>query len=195
MPSSQPQKNMTHDEQARFAALTKEVLARGAFRAQVIDAAAVETDAVFRDICAANACGVYGKCWMCPPDIGDIHEMMAELRTYRHVLVYQTVTALEDSYDFEGMTEAGHAMNRLAQDLRRVVADAGFTDTLHLGAGGCRLCAVCAKRTDEPCRFPDRAMTSLEAYGIHVSRLAAAAGMKYINGPDTVTFFGAVFFR
>ena len=38
----------------------------------------------------------------------------------------------------------------------------------------------------------DLAMSSLEAYGINVSVLAPQAGMKYINGINTVTYFGAV---
>jgi hypothetical protein len=37
-------------------------------------------------------------------------------------------------------------------------------------------------------------MPSLEAYGVNVSGLASVAGMKYINGQDTVTYFGAVLF-
>ena len=37
-------------------------------------------------------------------------------------------------------------------------------------------------------------MASLEAYGVNVSRMAQAAGMKYINGANTVTYFGAVLF-
>ena len=44
------------------------------------------------------------------------------------------------------------------------------------------------------CRFPDRAMSSLEAYGVNVSELAVQCGMRYINGENTVTYFGAVFF-
>nr|WP_305142352.1 DUF2284 domain-containing protein [uncultured Acetatifactor sp.] len=47
-------------------------------------------------------------------------------------------------------------------------------------------------RTIHPCRFPDMAISSLEAHGINVSRLAAECGMKYINGQNTVTYFGAV---
>lgn len=43
-------------------------------------------------------------------------------------------------------------------------------------------------------RFPDRAMSSLEAYGVNVSELAVQCGMRYINGENTVTYFGAVFF-
>ena len=68
-------------------------------------------------------------------------------------------------------------------------------DWLHLGAGGCRLCPVCAKRTNEPCRHPQDAMASLETYGVAVSELAASCGMKYINGQNTVTYFGAVLFQ
>jgi len=37
-------------------------------------------------------------------------------------------------------------------------------------------------------------MPSLETYGINVSRLAPAVGMKYVNGVNTVTYFGAVLF-
>ena len=63
---------------------------------------------------------------------------------------------------------------------------------LHLGAGGCNICPVCARVENHPCRFPDMAISSLEAHGINVSRLAAECGMKYINGQNTVTYFGAV---
>lgn len=186
---------MMETNQTKLDQLAADVLALGATRAIVICADAVETDAAFRDMCAVNACGMYGKCWMCPPAVGPIDEMMAEIRAYRHVLVYQTVGELEDSYDFEGMQEAGKRHNLLAQKLRKLFADRDAASPLHLGAGGCRICPTCAKRTDEPCRHPDLAMSSLEAYGINVSRLAAAAGMKYINGQNTVTYFGAVFFR
>ena len=177
-----------------FRLLEAKALQLGALRARVIEVSAVETDASFRTLCESNACGLYGKCWACPPDIGQIHVLMASLRTYSHVLVYQTVGQLEDSYDFEGMTRAGQLHNVLAQSLRAVFAGAGIENVLHLGSGGCRVCPVCAKRTGEPCRHPDMAMSSLEAYGIHVSRLAQAADMKYINGSNTVTYFGAVFF-
>ena len=177
-----------------FDTITELVLSLGAFRATVIPVENVETDAVFRDMCAANACGNYGRNWMCPPDAGDIHELMAELRTYSYALVYQTVSELEDSYDFEGMMEAGARHNQLMVKLRRQLADAPLARVLHLGAGGCRMCEVCGKRTGEPCRHPDLAVASLETYGVNVSKLATAAGMKYINGQNTVTYFGAVLF-
>ena len=166
----------------------------GAYRAAVIPVSAVVTDASFRAMCASNVCGNYGRSWMCPPDVGEIGELMAALRTYTYVLVYQTVSELEDSYDFEGMMEAGAAHNRLMATLREGLKAESLPRVLHLGAGGCRMCEVCAKRTGEPCRQPHLAVASLETYGVNVSELARAAGMRYVNGQDTVTYFGAVLF-
>ena len=177
-----------------FDRLTALALSLGAYKASVIPVDTVETDASFRDMCASNACGNYGRNWMCPPDAGDIHDLMAALRTYSFVLVYQTVSALEDSYDFEGMMEAGVAHNKLMITLRDRMSAENLPRVLHLGAGGCRMCEVCAKRTGEPCRHPELAVASLETYGVNVSKLAVAAGMKYINGRDTVTYFGAALF-
>ena len=169
-------------------------LSKGATRASIIEASAIKTDRIFRDMCAANACGVYGKCYMCPPDVGDIEVLMAEIQNYKYALVYQTISELEDSFDFEGMVAAKKRTYPLAQSLRRVFSDLDISHVLHLGAGGCGVCESCAKRTGEPCRAPELAMPSLEAYGINVSELAKSAGMKYINGQNTVTYFGAVLF-
>ena len=107
-------------------------------------------------------------------------------------MVYQTVNKLEDSYDFEGMMEAGRRHNKLAQEIADWAAGQKFSRWLQLGAGGCHLCETCAKRINEPCRHPGLALRSLEAYGVDVSKLAEASGMKYINGQDTVTYFGAL---
>lgn len=174
--------------------IIEKALELGAYKANVIDAKAIVLDRTFRDICATNACGMYGKCYMCPPDVGDIDELMSQVANYDYALVYQTVTELEDSFDFEGMIEAKKKSYPLAQGFRKVFTDMSITKTLHLGAGGCGVCETCAKRMNAPCRFPEKAMPSLEAYGVNVSELAKASGMKYINGQDTVTYFGAVLF-
>lgn len=171
--------------------LAARVMALGATRVAVIDAGLVVTDKSFRDMCAANSCGLYGKCYTCPPDVGDIEVLMASLQRYRRVLVYQTVGELEDSFDYEGMVAAKQAHYQLSQNIHPLLTEKG---ALHLAAGGCGVCRPCAKQVGEPCRHPDKALTSLEAYGVNVSLLAKAAGMKYINGQNTVTYFGAIFY-
>jgi len=182
------------DMQIKFEKLIALPLSLGAYKANVIEAKEISLDRAFREMCASNACGMYGKCWMCPPDVGEIDDLMNEVRQYDYALVYQTVTELEDSYDFEGMLEARRQMPKISQSLRKSFEDASFSKVLHLGVGNCGVCQSCAKQTGEPCRFPSLALPSLEAYGVNVSELAKAAGMKYINGQDTVTYFGAVLF-
>ena len=174
--------------------LTEQVLSQGADRAAVLSVSEIELDAGFRSLCESNACGNYGRCWMCPPDAGDIEDLMKEIRTYDYALVYQTIGLLEDSYDIEGMAAAAEKHNSLSQRLKALFVKDSFSRVLHLGAGGCHLCPVCAKVDNLPCRHPQDAISSLETYGINVSKLAAACGMKYINGQNTVTYFGAVFY-
>ena len=59
-----------------------------------------------------------------------------------------------------------------------------------MSAGGCRLCPRCAKVDDQPCRHPDRALPPMEGAGIDVYRTTKSTDLKYINGPNTVTYFG-----
>lgn len=174
--------------------LIAEVEAAGASNAAVIAVADIPFRPEFREACAVNSCGQYGRCWMCPPDVGDIHILIDRAKGYSRALVYQTIHPLEDSYDFEGMTEAGRLHNQLAGQLDELVRSE-LTGFLHLAAGSCRVCDTCSKIENEPCRFPEKAKASLESYGIAVSELAALCGLKYINGQDTVTFFGAVLFN
>lgn len=171
--------------------LKETILRLGADRVGAVRVADMKFDPAFRDLCRSNACGMYGKNWMCPPDIGPVEDLICEVQSHRTAVVWQTVDELEDSYDFEGMLRAGERINRLSRSVRRFLRERKIERFLLLGAGGCRLCKRCAKLDGLPCRFPDEAMSSLEAYGINVSALAPLAGMKYINGENTVTYFGA----
>lgn len=174
--------------------LLKKINEMGAYKVGFVDVADISVLEEFREMCKQNSCGNYGKSYMCPPDAGEIKDLMAKLKTYQTAVVYQTVNELEDSYDFEGMMDAGQKTNDLAQNLTEWLKEHNYKDFMHLGAGGCRVCERCGKKDDIPCRFPDKAMASLETYGVNVSELASLADMKYINGKDTVTFFGTVFF-
>ena len=82
----------------------------------------------------------------------------------------------------------------ITQKLRKVFENLGILKVLHLGAGGCGVCDKCAQQDGLPCRFPELATPSLEAYGVNVSNLAKVVDMKYTNGQNTVTYFGMVLF-
>lgn len=173
-------------------ALTRSIAALGAHRVGTAVVEDIEFEPDFRKLCESNACGMYGRSWMCPPHVGEVEELIARAESFRWAVVFQTVDPLEDSYDFEGMIAAGERMNRLITAVRRELAAQDISPALLLGAGGCRICPACAKLQKQPCRHPELALASLEAYGINVSLLALLAGMKYVNGPNTVTYFGTV---
>ena len=155
----------------------------------------IKTDEGFHTMCKQNACGNYGRCYTCPPDVGVYNNLVTYLKEFDTAVVYQTISPLEDSYDYEGMMEAGKKTSDLAKKLHIEVEAICEGHFLHLGAGGCRLCAKCGKIDNIPCRFPKQATASLEAYGIDVTTLSKLAGMNYINGQDTVTYFGAFFLK
>lgn len=179
---------MNHEDLIQIA------LENGAAKATVIPQEKIVLSSVFREICEKNSCGAFGKCWMCPPDVGEIDELMAKVRSYSHGLLYQTITQIEDSFDIEGMGEGGRHHAMVSQEIQKAMLPLLGADILHLTCGGCRLCEVCAKRDDLPCRHPEAALPSLESYGIDVYNTTKDTPLKYINGTNTVTFFGMVLF-
>ena len=166
----------------------------GAAKAVLMDHAQLVISPVFREICRSNSCGQYGRCWVCPPEIGEIDVLIQRLAPYKTILWYQSISKIEDSFDIEGMLDAGRAHAQLSQRINSALTNSSFSGFLHLSCGGCHLCERCAKQDQLPCRHPDRALSSLEGYGIDVYRTTKETPLSYINGKNTVTYFGAVFF-
>ena len=173
--------------------LVKKAITAGAYRAGRMEVKKIKFDAGLRAYCEANACGHYNRNHMCPPAIGTKEETIRQAQQYRFALIFQTVSELEDSFDVEGMQEALKKHDEVALRIERAVREQG-KPYLQLTAGGCHVCPYCAKTEDKPCRFPKKAISSLEAYCINVATLAADCGMNYINGQNTVTYFGGFFF-
>jgi predicted metal-binding protein len=138
--------------------------------------------------CETNTCGNYNKCWSCPPAVGTLEEQREKILRWKYALVFTTKYDLEDSFDFEGMQEAGKIHGDLTMDMRKQ-----FDAYPVYGAGGCRVCPTCSY--PEPCRFPNRAISAVEAAGINVTALSRIANLKYNNGPDTVTYFSMILFN
>ena len=173
--------------------LVKTCIEAGAYKAFVITTDKIPFDENLRSYCEANACGNYGKNYACPPNIGDGKELIEKAKNYKKALIFQTVTKIEDSFDFEGMREAASKHSKIADTINKDIKKQS-DNYLQLTAGKCSVCEVCALTEDEPCKFPDKAISSLEAYCINVSILAELCHMKYINGQNTVTYFGAFLF-
>lgn len=174
--------------------LTDTFVRCGSKKAAVIEQNEIVVSTEFRKICESRQCGSYDKCWMCPPEIGRIEDLIAQVRSFPHAVLYQTIGTLEDSYDIEGMFAAGHIHALTSQRIQDAAKQLFHQPFLHLTCGGCHLCDVCAKVVDEPCRQPERALSSLEGYGIDVYNTTKNTDLKYTNGQNTVTYFGMVLF-
>lgn len=145
------------------------------------------------DLCKQNHCGNYGKCYTCPPLVGETDKLIERAKTFDKAIIFQKIYPLEDSFDIEGMGVASKDFKELVQTVNDMCSDR--ENMLVLSAGGCKLCQRCGAIDGVPCRFPDKALASLESYGMNVSKLAGVCGMKYINGQNTVTYFGGVLYR
>ncbi len=170
------------------------IVAQGAQKAARIDQKDIVLSATFRDICSQNGCGQYGRCHMCPPDIGPVDELMDTIRQYNQGILYQTIHVIEDSFDIEGMFAAGYAHAACSRRIHEAITPQLQGKFLHLSAGGCRMCSACTKPEGLPCRAPGEALSSMEGYGIDVYQTSRYTELKYINGPDTVTYFGLLLF-
>jgi len=159
-----------------------------------VETSEIVFDSSLIDLCKQNVCGCYGRNYTCPPLCGEINTMIEKAKTYREMAVFQKIYPLEDSYDFEGMRDAGTDFGRLVIALGEALGDGNGERFILLGAGGCRSCETCGAISKTPCPNPERAYASLESYGIFVSELAKSCGMKYINGENTVTYFGGILY-
>ena len=151
-----------------------------------LDVSTIELKSEVRDMCADNSCGQYGSRWSCPPGCGTLEECTARLKKYSGGILVQTSGEVEDSLDIEGMMEieADHKDHFTAMYAALRASEA---DVLALGAGCCTQCPQCTC-PDAPCRFPDRMVSSMEAYGMLVLEVCKANGLQYYYGPDHMAY-------
>ncbi|HEY3275259.1 MAG TPA: DUF2284 domain-containing protein [Syntrophorhabdaceae bacterium] len=167
----------------------------GAAHAAVVETHVLKFDEMFRRLCEQNKCGHYGKNLMCPPRLGEYHELVQKVRKYSRALIFQTVHPLKSSLDIRGMHKGGIAHEQVVRKIRDLLGEKyGMTTILALSAGPCRYCPECGAKRDEPCGHPEKALPSLEAHGIDVSRLLEACAIPYHHGKNTVSFVGGLFF-
>ena len=145
-----------------------------------------------RKACEVNYCGGYGKTWACPPGVGTVEECREKCQKFKYVYIFSTVHELEDSFDYDGMVDGKKAHELVCAEIGKLF-DKEIPINFMLTAEGCGNCEKCTY-PDAPCRFPDKMHPSVESFGISVVKEASIAGINYINGANTVTYFGNIFF-
>ncbi len=151
-----------------------------------LDPATIELKSEVRDMCAVNSCGMYGKRWSCPPGCGTLEECAARIDGCSQGILVQTYGDIEDCFDFESMMEIEAENKALLTEKYAKLREAGAAP-LAIGAGCCTQCAKCSY-PDEPCRFPDKMVSSMEAYGMLVLEVCKANGLTYYYGSDKMAY-------
>ena len=151
-----------------------------------LDVATIELKTEVRDMCAVNSCGQYGKRWSCPPGCGTLEECGERLKGCTHGILVQTYGDIEDGFDFEAMMEIEADHKEHFSEMYEALRDAGC-NVLAIGAGCCTACAKCTY-PDEPCRFPEKQVSSMEAYGMLVLEICKKNGLTYYYGADKMAY-------
>lgn len=156
----------------------------------MLNVPALEFNPAVRGMCEAGRCGMFGKCWTCPPGCGTLEEIAAKAAVYQRGVLLQTTGQLEDDFDVETMMEAEQIQKdrfkAFVTELRKT-----YPNCLPMSSGACTMCPTCTY-PDAPCRAPHLAIPSMEAYGLVVSKTCEDSGMKYYYGPLTITYSGCV---
>lgn len=149
-----------------------------------LDVSTIELLPEVREMCAK--CSQYGKRWACPPACGSLEECRERLSQWTKGILVQTVGTLEDVLDGEGMMETQEQHKETFLKFTDYLYDT-YGKVLPIGTGICEICSSCTY-PDEPCRFPEKATSSMEAFGMVVSQVCKANNLPYYYGECTIAY-------
>lgn len=146
-----------------------------------------------RAMCASGKCGMYGRNWSCPPHCASLETAQEKMRRYSDGVLVQTTAVLADEFDAAAISGAEKRHKQSFFSLTRQ-ARLIYPDCLPLSAGCCTVCRRCTC-PDRPCRFPLKRLSSMEAYGLLVSDVCHASGLKYYYGEKTLTYSSLILYN
>ncbi len=166
--------------------LIKFALEKGFTNAGELNVKALTFMPEVREMCRADRCKAYGKNWRCPPACGTLEESASKAAEYSYGIIVQTVAKMEDEFDYPAIERAakehGESFINMMRELKKK-----YPDILGMGAGTCRRCKQCTY-PDAPCRYPDDSYSSMEAYGLWVSKVCELSSIPYNYGKNTIAF-------
>lgn len=171
-----------------------EVAQKAGFDAWVsLDIQTIELKPEVRAMCADNTCGQFGKRWSCPPGCGTLEECAEQLQNFSHGILVQTIGNIEDSFDFEAMIGIEAIHKSRFQEMYASIREK-TSAVLAIGSGCCTHCAHCTY-PDAPCRFPEKRVSSMEAYGMLVSEVCKLNQLPYYYGPEKIAYTSCFLIR
>ena len=176
--------------------IVKDAIALNATNVSIVDATKIKFNEDFRKLCEQNSCGSYNKNWMCPPAVGPFNDLKERALGFKQGLLLQTVHPIATSLDWKGMLAGGVNHTKIFRKILDCMENNyNFKEILPLNAGPCTYCTKCAYLVGEKCKFPDKAVSSVEANGVDVMSLVKDSGIPYNNGKNTVSYVALILFN
>jgi predicted metal-binding protein len=143
-----------------------------------------------RAMCAADRCKMYDRSWSCPPACGSLDTASQRLSRCTQGILVQSTTVMADDFDLTAIRQGEELHKRRFDTLARQAKQL-FPRCIPLAAGTCTRCKKCTY-PDRPCRFPERRYSSMEAWGLLVSKVCEASGLPYYYGSKTMTYTACI---
>jgi len=139
-------------------------------------------------------CSNYGTVWVCPPYR---FNALDRIKRYRYVHIIGTKVYIDEETrhrptNAEEQKEISYYImenTRKGLDGKLLDFEKQYPDSLAFFAGCCYLCRKedCTRRIGKECLFPEKARSSMEAYGLDISRTASELlGIEMIWSKDLV---------
>lgn len=138
--------------------------------------------------CEKNTCGMFGKNHGCPPKAGNEAERKAR------IMIYDTAYVISMILSIKKRTEMSHSMELLRNAIDEIRKEFKDENVTVMGTGPCNICEECTALKNEPCRFPDKTLYSMEGSGIDVVRMSMNLQMTYNAGSGNIAFFALVLY-
>lgn len=176
--------------------ILKDILNLGADYAKIFNPKDLIFSETIRGYCEENKCGCYGTNWMCPPGVGPISECKKEILEFENGVVFQTLTKIKGKDDMEGMLKGRDINNNFLKKVSNFIREKyKMNKFMPMGAGHCEICKRCAYLDNQPCRHPDKAISSAEAYGVDLGKLLISTGLKFNYSDDTIAYVSLVMWK
>ncbi len=180
----------TEDETLRLA---EKLAVQAGFRTALFDAKLLCPEPEVRRMCADNRCSRFGASWSCPPACGSIKDLSEQMAGYEIGLLLVSVSDVDGDFDLEGIRNVDQLHKKRFDTVVRQVRQM-LPKCMPMAAGSCTRCVKCTY-PDAPCRHPDRLYPSMEACGLIVSNVCDLCGIRYNNGPSTITFVSCILLK
>jgi predicted metal-binding protein len=147
-----------------------------------------------RAFCLENKCGNYGGNYMCPPYVGSLEEIRVKLQKFQHGVLLQYSKSLDVKGNKEDVRQTKVDFHNKILQIEEFLSGTRVDRAWGLIGGSCGLCDTCKATVSEPCLYPDKARTSLEAIGVDVLGLLDRFGLDSQFHIDKITWTGCIIF-